>query len=300
MMLLQGDCLELMNDIPDKSIDLILCDLPYGILGETPPSTWKNKEKIATWDKVIDTEELFKHYGRILKENGRAVLFCQGEFVADLITHSNNIIQFSQKLIWLKNSPGNILGCKKQFVNYYEDICVFNKPGEDNQINNFIGDILLEEIQKNGKTKKDVYNLVGSTASHYFSKGKQFRIPTEKRFNELQKNGFITSFDYQYLIDLQKPSQKALKFNLLDGEKMKSNVLEFPKETNTVHPTQKPVALLEYLIKTYTNEGDLVLDNCMGSGSTGVACVNTNRDFIGMELNEEYFKIACERIEGAN
>ena len=79
---------------------------------------------------------------------------------------------------------------------------------------------------------------------------------------------------------------------------MKSNVLEFPKETNTVHPTQKPIDLLEYLIKTYTNEGDLVLDNCMGSGSTGVACVNTNRDFIGMELNEEYFKIACERIEG--
>ena len=81
---------------------------------------------------------------------------------------------------------------------------------------------------------------------------------------------------------------------------MKSNVLEFPKETNTVHPTQKPVDLLEYLIKTYTNEGDTVLDNCMGSGSTGVACVNTNRDFIGMELNEEYFKIACERIEGGN
>ena len=81
---------------------------------------------------------------------------------------------------------------------------------------------------------------------------------------------------------------------------MKSNVLEFPKETNTVHPTQKPVDLLEYLIKTYTNEGDLVLDNCMGSGSTGMACVNTNRDFIGMELNEEYFKIACERIEGGN
>ena len=141
---------------------------------------------------------------------------------------------------------------------------------------------------------------MGSTASHYFSKGKQFRIPTEKRFNELQKNGFITSFDYQYLIDLQKPSQKTLKFNLLDGEKMKSNVLEFPKETNTVHPTQKPVALLEYLIKTYTNEGDTVLDNCMGSGSTGMACVNINRDFIGMELNEEYFKIACGRIEGVN
>ena len=137
-------------------------------------------------------------------------------------------------------------------------------------------------------------------ASHYFTNGFQFCVPSERNYKILQSTGYFQKpYDELKVIDRKWKQRRRQTFNLLDGEKSKSNVLKFSKDTGSYHPTQKPVLLLEYLIRTYTNEGETVLDNCMGSGSTGVACVNLKRNFIGMELEEKYFKIAEERINNA-
>lgn len=235
MELLNGDCLELMKNIPDKSIDMILCDLPYG--------TTHNK-----WDTVIPFDKLWAQYNRIIKDHGAIVLFSQMPFGASLIM--SNPKMFRYEWIWEKNQAAGFLNAKKMPLRKHENILVFYKhlPTYNPQ-----GLIKLDEpIQEEGSANRN---------------GKNYGV-ADKSFIRTHTN-------------------------------YPTDIITFSKDAG-YHPTQKPVDLLEYLIKTYTNEGDLVLDNCMGSGSTGVACVNTNRDFIGMELNEEYFKIACERIEGAN
>ncbi len=224
-----------MKNIPDKSIDLILCDLPYG--------TTANK-----WDTVIPFDKLWEQYKRIIKDNGAILLFSQMPFGASLIM--SNPKMFRYEWIWEKNQAVGFLNAKKMPLRKHENILVFYKhlPTYNPQ-----GLIKLDEpIQEEGSANRN---------------GKNYGI-ADKSFIRTHKN-------------------------------YPTDIITFSKDSG-YHPTQKPVDLLEYLIKTYTNEGDLVLDNCMGSGSTGVACVNTNRDFIGMELNEEYFKIACERIEGGN
>ena len=307
MKLINGDCLEEMKQIEDNSIDMILCDLPYGTLGNHPPSKWSTKDKIASWDIRLDTSELFNCYARVLRQNGKAILFCQGDYVAELINKQSNQLRFCQKAIWLKNKAGNILGCKSFLTNYFEDICIFQKPREEDKSNNYIVNKLLEQLERNNKTRQQAISLVGCTASHYFTNGKQFRLPTREKYSILKDNGF---FDIEYdqlkneydeylgkrfeYLDQKYPSV----FNLWEsGSKQKSNVFIYNKDTCNYHPTQKPLLLLEDIIKTFTNESDTILDNCMGSGSTGVACVNTNRDFIGIELDEGYFNIAKERIE---
>ena len=224
-----------MKNIPDKSIDMILCDLPYG--------TTHNK-----WDNIIPMESLWEQYNRIIKDHGAIVLFSQMPFGASLIM--SNPKMFRYEWIWEKNQAAGFLNAKKMPLRKHENILVFYKhlPTYNPQ-----GLIKLDEpIQEKGSANRN---------------GKNYGV-ADKSFIRTHKN-------------------------------YPTDIITFNKDTG-YHPTQKPVDLLEYLIKTYTNEGDLVLDNCMGSGSTGVACVNTNRDFIGMELNEEYFKIACERIEGVN
>ena len=231
MELLNGDCLELMKNIPDKSIDMILCDLPYG--------TTHNK-----WDNVIPMESLWEQYNRIIKDHGAIVLFSQMPFGASLIM--SNPKMFRYEWIWEKNQAVGFLNAKKMPLRKHENILVFYKhlPTYNPQ-----GLIKLDEpIQEAGSANRN---------------GKNYGV-ADKSFIRTHKN-------------------------------YPTDIITFSKDSG-YHPTQKPVDLLEYLIKTYTNEGDTVLDNCMGSGSTGVACVNTNRDFIGMELDEEYYKVACERL----
>ena len=226
----QGDCLELMKDIPDKSVDMILCDLPYG--------TTRNK-----WDSVIPLNKLWKSYERIIKNNGAIVLFSQMPFSAELV-HSN-LKLFKYEWIWRKDNGTGFLNAKKMPLKIHENILVFYK-------------------------KLPLYNPQMRTGFKPY-KCKQGRHSTNYGAYE---QGHITESN---------------------GERYPIDIIEFKKDSG-LHPTQKPVALLEYLIKTYTNEGETVLDNCMGSGSTGVACVNTNRNFIGYELNEKYFEIAGKRI----
>lgn len=242
-----GDCLGLMKDIPDKSMDMILCDLPYGVLNKKNPN--------AKWDFVIPFVDLWQEYERIIKENGVIVLFASGMFTADLMQSNRKLWKYN--LVWKKgNRPTGFLNAKKQPLRICEDICVFYK-------------------------KQPTYNPQFTIGEKCHSRGGAGNAKEKQG-----RNGCYGEFQ----------STPVVKTN----EKYPLSIIDIAKEhPQTFHPTQKPVALLEYLIKTYTNEGETVLDNCMGSGSTGVACVNTNRNFIGIELDENYYNIACERISKA-
>lgn len=247
MQLLNGDCLELMQNIPDKSIDMILCDLPYGTTA-------------CKWDTVIPFEPLWNQYKRIIKDNGAIVLFGSEPF-STLLRYSN-LKMFKYDWIWNKKSAGNVLCAKYQPLKTHEIVSVFSK----------------------------------GTNNYYpiFSRGHADRTdekPKTKRsdmFNGIKSGVFIPS-------KTNKPKDARYPKSIIEVSKQATECAN----SKSVHPTQKPVALLEYLVKTYTNEGETILDNCMGSGSTGVACVNTNRNFIGMELDENYFKIAEQRINEA-
>ncbi len=231
----KGDCLELMKDIPDKSIDDIIADLPYGITR-------------AKWDIILDLDLLWKQYERIIKDNGAIVLFGSQPFTTTLINSNRKLFRYD--LVWDKKMKVGMMNCKRMPLRQHEDIVVFYK-------------------------KQPTYNP-------QMTKGKMRnkKIAPTKDF---EVYGQITPID---------------NFN---DDYYPSSILEFSNANQKAksHPTQKPVALLEYLIKTYTNEGDLVLDNTMGSGTTGVACVNTNRRFIGIEMDDKYFAIAEKRINDA-
>lgn len=247
-----GNCLEVMKTIPDGSVDMILCDLPYGT----------QLTNGCKWDTIIPFDELWKHYIRIIKINGTIVLFGKEPFSSAL--RMSNVNMWKYDWIWEKDTKSNFMQAPYQPLNNIEIISVFSKA-----------------YARNIKDKPVmVYNP-------QFTKGEAYKLPKESKTTEIfslnYKNGIYkhktrdTTYRYPFV---------TLKFNSVKGAEKK-------------HPTQKPVALLEYLIKTYSNEGETILDNCMGSGSTGVACMNTNRNFIGIELDEEYYKVAEQRIREA-
>lgn len=296
-----GDCLELMKDIPDGSVDLVLTDPPYG--------TVKNlgKGKIAQengyrdygWDETIDTEKMFQEIARVLRPNGKAILFSQEPYTSHIITSQIPSLPFSYRAVWVKNVFGNKFTCNKAMVNLFEDVCIFSKQAYDDLKIHPLLKYFLDEKQKCGNV--DFRKILGNgMASHYFTNGTQFALPTRENYEKLQATGyFARDWDELKQIDEQFNEKFRSVFNLWQGGKSKSNVLEYKKDNDGYHPTQKPVALLEDLIQTYSNEGNTVLDFTAGSGSTGVACVNTNRKFIGIELDEGYFNIAKKRIEEA-
>lgn len=231
----RGDCLELMAGIPDKSVDLILCDLPYG--------TTQNK-----WDTVIPFDALWHHYVRISR--GAIVLTAAQPFTSALIM--SNAKSFKYTWVWDKANSTGFLNAKKQPLRRTEDVVVFydTQPTYNPQM-----EVRGKPRKKGGYVKKDGSDNYGSFKS------------------------------------VESVSNEYYPTNLIE--------ISNANRSEKCHPTQKPVALMEYLIKTYTNEGDTVLDNCMGSGTTGVACANTNRKFIGMELDSDYFRIARRRISEA-
>ena len=231
----QGDCLELMKEIPDGSIDMILCDLPYGTTA-------------CKWDNVIPFEPLWEQYNRIIKDNGAIVLFGSEPFSSAL--RMSNIKNFKYDWYWQKTKPSGHLNAKKQPLRKIENISVFYE-------------------------KQCTYNPQGLIFGSFDN-----NRPSRKN----KKKG-------EYAFGIEKD------FGISEATNYPNNVLSYSNGNNkNVHPTQKPVALLEYLIRTYTNEGEIVLDNCMGSGSTCVACVNTNRHYIGFELDPQYYDIACKRL----
>lgn len=281
--LLHGDCLELMKDIPNKSVDMVLSDLPYGVT--------ENQ-----WDNVIDGKQLFSEYKRICKQNANVVLFCQIEF-AKYLMQSTYESEFSHCLIWVKNNKTRHLSVKNLPMSQYEMILVFRINKYANKSSHMkLRKYFMDELEKSGMTAKEIERAIPNySARHWFRFSSDYRIPTEKNYKRLQE---ITGCFLRPYYDVKNEflSEKN-NFCTYNGNGQ-SDVLNYSLNEERVHTTQKPVSLLEYLIKTYSNENETVLDNCMGSGSTGVACVHTNRNFIGMEIDEKYFEIAKQRIGG--
>jgi len=295
--LIQGDCLIESDKIESGSVDLILTDLPYGTVKGAQLDGWNGTK--TDWDEVIDTNEIYKVANRILRKNGKMVLFAQQPFTNELINKAIPNIPFCYSMIWEKDHFANALIAKKAPVNYYEDILVFSKSSSGD--GNMVKEYLISEKDKaysSGWTDKTLRQLCevslkgGGLLCHYWGVG-QWMMPTEKRYVKLQKTGFFKKPYYE----LKKENERLeATFNLWEGKKYKSNILKYKKDYDGHHPTQKPVLLLEDLIKTFSNENDLVVDLTMGSGSTGVAAKNLNRSFIGIEQDSKYFKIAEERI----
>lgn len=305
--LYKGDCLIESDKIQSGSVDLILTDLPYGTMTKL-----NYKEQIQyrgedsfNWDEVIDTKKVYEIANRILRKNGKMVLFCQQPFTNELITKAIPNIPFSYSMIWEKDNYGHALLAKKAPLNYYEDVLVFSKhfeseKNDDNPCKEYAVKV-FEYINKSMKFLKEFYG--NNNLTHFYSSGKQFRLCAEETYNNLINDFNISEMEgfkkYNELKEMNKIYKDAFAstFNLWEGKKYKSNILKYKKDYNGYHPTQKPVLLLEDLIKTFSNENDLVVDLTMGSGSTMVACQNTNRNGIGIEMNDEYFEIAKKRIE---
>ena len=237
--LYNADCLDILKTLPDESIDLILCDLPYQETG--------NK-----WDKLLDLQELFKEYERIIKEDGAIVLTGTFKFGVTLYNIAPHLYKYDW--VWEKDNGTNAPNVNLQPFRIHENVYVFGKGRVTN-----------------GKRTAMKYNPQKTEGKPY-----------------CQKSGRMS--------DNWKGGLGTVVTDNKDGLRHPKTIQKFIRDKGGLHPTQKPVEMMEYFIKTYTNEGDPVLDNCMGSGSTGLACVNTNRNFIGIELDEKYFKIAEERI----
>lgn len=281
--LYNGDCLEVMKEIPSKSVDMILCDLPYQVTKNKWDTIIPMNDYIIANDESLEKHEfylkqflkglskkeidkiwkenkkegLWSYYNRIIKDNGAILLFGQDIFSAQLI--NSNLKMYKYKWFWKKDRPSGFLNAKKMPLKDVEEILVFYK-------------------------KCPIYNP-------QFWEG----IPLHGMGTKY-KEGNLGNNNYGKFASHTNPSANREG----DTKKYPRQVLEFKRPHPPIFPTQKPVDLCEYLIKTYTNEGDLVLDNCMGSGSTGVACKNLNRRFIGIELNSKTFNLAKDRIEGVD
>ena len=301
----QGDCLELMKDIPDGSIDMILCDLPYGTIKGMKLGGWT--DKTTQWDEIIDTEKLFAEYERILRINGVAVLFSQEPYTSHLRTFKKTNFKFCYPMIWKKDNFANYLSCNKVPVSYFEDLNVFVKQ-LDSQCLHPLREYFKRVLDYTGFAS---YIALCDYLGHhrafhcFYINSLGFSLCTKETYQELIDRFGIDKMEgfkpFEELKEIDRAFKTTFKrtFNLPKDKKYVPNVLEFAKESKSFHPTQKPVALLEYLIHTYTNEGDVVLDNCMGSGSTCVAAVNTNRHYIGFEKEQKYFDIASQRLDEA-
>jgi DNA modification methylase len=303
--LLQGDCIERIKEIPDGSVDLILTDLPYGNM-HNAPTGWDSKN--LQWDITIEPRKVYEIANRILRKNGKMVLFSQEPYTTQLINKAIPNVPFNYRAIWEKDNFANALGANKNMVSYFEDILIFSKKHDFEGLHPLrIYSDKLREFTKYSRLK--FTKALGHGGHQHFMEGNkessQFALCTEKTYSELievfgidKMDGFKTYAELK-VIDEQFKNEFASTFNLWEGKKYKSNILKYKKDYNGYHPTQKPVLLLEDLIKTFSNEGDTVVDLTMGSGTTGVACVNTNRNFIGIEKDEKYFEIAKNRIAEA-
>ena len=259
--IINGDCLEVMKNIEDKSVDMILCDLPYGTTG-------------ISWDVIIPFDLLWEQYERIIKDNGAIVLTASQPFTTKLI--ASNYKMFRYEWIWTKNNSTGFANAKKMPMKKHENICVFYK-----KIPTYNAQGLVE-LEKPKTNKRKPRNTSSFVTSEYID----FR---NKKYKNIEE---------EFVISENNTSLYNKTFTQTHTN-YPNSVLNFSQPSNKtrIHPTEKPLDLWEYLIKTYTNEGDLVLDNCSGSGVTAEACINTNRDFICIELDKNYYEKSIKRIE---
>ena len=298
-----GDCLIESDKIETGSVDLILTDLPYGTMKGRDYSKQPNQKEGSknaqdhNWDETLPTKKVFEIANRILRKNGKMILTAQDPFSTELKNNALPNLPYNYSCIWQKSNFANCLLINKACAKLYEDILIFSKTHDLERSHPLI-DYFMAELEKTRMNQSDISRLLGNKmGGHYFTNGVQFCIPTEINYKKLQETGYFKK-PYSEIkeIDEQFKNKFASTFNLWEGNKYKSNIFKYDRSEVGYHPTQKPVLLLEDLIKTFSNEGDLVVDLTMGSGSTGVACRNTNRNFIGIEKDEQYFKIAEQRI----
>ena len=242
-MIYNGDCLEIMPTLADKSVDMILCDLPY-------------QTTACKWDVLIPFEPLWKQYKRLIKDNGAIVLTASQPFTSALVM--SNPDMFKYEIIWEKNKPSGIATANKMPMKNHENICVFYKSQP-----------IFNAIKSETKSISSLNNALKG----YTNQNKSLSNITGLKGVPVKWSKMINP-------------RTVLRFNVVGN-----------RDKNRVHPTQKPVALFEYLIRTYTQEGDTVLDNCAGSFTTAIACMNTNRKYICIEKDDKYFEIGKSRIE---
>ena len=314
--LLHGDCLERMKEIPDGSVDLILTDPPFGTTA-------------CKWDNVIPFDEMWLRLNKLIKPNGAIVLFGSEPFSS--LLRCSNLKMFRYDWVWEKEQGVNFLLAKKQPLKKHELISVFYNDEAQiigkSDIFKSLREYFLSERERLNLTAKQISSALGNQmGKHYFTHGEQWTLPTLTNYKKLQLlGGFYKDWhelkkEYDSIIESKacqlrynpqktngkpyisgkgesgKVTNSVKKVQTVNnGERYPVSVQKFKRETG-LHPTQKPVALLEYLIKTYTQEGETVLDFTFGSCSTGVACLNTNRKFIGIELDNDYFDIGAERM----
>lgn len=277
------DCLEGMSMLPNSSIDMILCDLPYGITD-------------FAWDSVIPFDKLWKEYRRVTRKNGRIVLFGVQPFTADLIR--SNSIDFSHMLYWKKNTKTRAMNADGMPTRSVEEIAVFNcslNTGEHLDLREY----MINELRETGVSYRDVDKVFkNGGAHHWFRDCSDFRIPTRENYEKLQKTG---RFGRPYE-SIRREYDSVNRSPTYNKPEPNNDVLEFKSLTNNtrIHPTQKPVELCEHLIRVYSNENDVILDNCIGSGTTAIAAVRTGRRYIGFEKDADYFKLAQEWIDREN
>jgi site-specific DNA-methyltransferase (adenine-specific) len=320
---LNGDCLELLPSIPSKSVDMILCDLPYGTTA-------------CSWDSIIPLDRLWAEYERVIKDNGNIVLTAQGVFCAELICYRKT--WFNHDYVWIKNQHSNFALVGIQPLRIFENVLVFRPPRKDDIERAFNKELRAYFKQVNefiGLTAEKIAKIIGHMGYHhsYGVNGSQFALCTKETYDQLiacfkidQMQGFLNFETLQSMKEKQFNAPYTFNFDdrvksthlrhrnrfndtMLGSIPTKQlarnietayvnyprNTLYFDKEIG-LHPTQKPIALFEYLIRTYSNENEVILDNCSGSGTTAIACLNSNRRFICMERDETYYKRSLERI----
>ena len=318
--LLKGDCLIESDKIESGSVDLILTDLPYGNMN----TDGGRKLGINGWDLAIDPKKVYEIANRILRKNGKMILFSQEPYTTKLITEAIPNIPFGYRATWEKDNFANALGVKVNMVSFTEDVLVFSKsnPKHDLELKHPIRSWLKEMQEKanifwNDKRLHEAYLESGIAKNIQSAKVicqhkldwnyVQIQKITKKHYKVLNRFLNFDKTEEEIISIFEKYQEQHLKeqtelygstFNLWEGKKYKSNILKYKKDYTGHHPTQKPVLLLEDLIKTFSNENDLVVDLTMGSGSTLVACKNTNRNGIGIEMDANYYAVAVARVDG--
>lgn len=299
--LINSECIKTMEALIERGIifDHIITDIPYGTVQGLSIEGWKNKGNIPTWDSPINNDDLFKCCFDISKANANVLLFSQEPMTNNLLNSSFNFQKFtlSNKIIWIKNNHANGFKAKTTPLNYYEEILLFRKYLDENnsiELRNYFKKV-LDYIPD---SKKQIMEKLGQGLDHCFRyTNRTFYIPTQKNYNAListynidKMDGFI---EYDLLQKMWNDENEPI-FNIPSGQKIVKNVLEFKKDSKNIHPTQKPIALLEYLIELFSNENETILDFTSGSGSTGIAANNKKRKFVGIELNKNFFDQAKE------
>ena len=302
--IVHGDCLTEADQIENGSVDLILTDPPYGTvkgIGNSEDIQHGMSGK-TEWDNELRPADILSISERLLRKNGKLILFAQEPYTSELITSATANLPFSYRMVWLKDHFANSLAAKEAPVNYFEDILVFTRE-YDNELSHPLREYFKHLLGFIGLTKSEIINRIGQEADHCFRfDSTQFALCTRKTYRELIAEFGINQmlafkpYDKLEQIDERFKQENPNVFNLPDGEKYKSNVFEYDKPQSNHHPTQKPVALLEDLITTYTHEGDRVVDLTAGSGSTAVAAHRQRRECIAIEKDRDYYKTATNRV----